>query len=90
MPDTAFFTSRGIECERLPEQVITKARAIIEKIEAGSHFQSVGGKRMFFDKALISIPVDFSHRIIARDTGGGLKIKKVCTHEAYNKLIRKR
>ena len=52
-----FFARCGISCDQLPEHVYRRAKEIIEKLEDGAHFQSVGGKRMDFDRSKVSIPV---------------------------------
>lgn len=85
-----FFASRQIQCDGLPNNVLEKAQEIIEKIENGVHFSTLQGKRMLFDREMVSIPVNYSYRIIARDTESGLRIKCVVSHEAYNKIIKKR
>lgn len=67
-----------------------KAQEIIEQLENGVHFSSMQGRRMTSDKSIISIPVNYSYRIVARETDCGLQIKYVVSHETYNKLIKKR
>jgi hypothetical protein len=90
MSTNDFFSTRSIECDRLPENVLEKAESIVLRIENGEHFQRLGGKRMYFDKTLISIPVGMKYRIIARDANGQLSVKYVVTHERYNILIKRR
>ncbi len=89
MSDLAFFTARGIETKRLPDWVLTKAAGIVTKLEAGENFQTLGGKRLKYDHAVIAIPVGIFHRLLAREENGRLVIKKLLTHEDYNKYTRK-
>lgn len=89
MSSSEFLAARGIEHDRLPAYVLDKAQSIIQKLEAGTHFQALKGKRMAFQHSVISIPVGLSHRIIAIDNGGMLKVRNIVTHEKYNNLIKR-
>jgi hypothetical protein len=89
MSDTSFFDCRGIEVKRLPAWVLSEAEGIIKSIEAGTHFQAVGGKRMQFDRSLISIPVGPKHRMLAVEIDGRIRFRKLMTHEDYNKYAKK-
>jgi len=84
-----FLQSRGINCDRLPKHAIQKAQDVIQKIESGTPFQALGGKRMVFRREAISIPVGFSYRLIAEEHNGTLRIKSLMSHEAYNKHLKK-
>lgn len=89
MAAPAFFEERGIEAKRLPGWVLTKAAGIITALETGTHFQAVGGKRMNYNKSTISIPVGPLYRMLAVEEDGILKIKRVMSHEDYNKYAKK-
>lgn len=83
----SFFAERRIDCDQLPEHVFANAQNIIEQIEAGTHFAQLNGKRMFFDRQYITIPVGRSYRLIAREREKKLVFQKLVTHENYNKIL---
>ncbi len=89
MSGQAFFEQRRIEANRLPGWVLKKAESIIRELEAGTHFQALGGKRMQFDRSRVAIPVGPLYRMIAIETDGVLKIKRILSHEDYNKHVKK-
>jgi hypothetical protein len=84
-----FLQSRGVNCDRLPAHAIRKAQDVIQKIESGTSFQALGGKRMLFRRETISIPVGWSYRLIAEEVGTSLRMKSLMSHEAYNKYLKK-
>jgi|DewCreStandDraft_4_1066084.scaffolds.fasta_scaffold255670_2 hypothetical protein len=91
MDASSFLRARNIQHNGgLPEHIKCKAVSIIQALENGMHFQKLGGKRMEFDRNLISIPVGFSYRMVARDDDGNIVIHHLVSHEQYNKLIRRR
>ena len=55
-PD-AFFDARDIAVERIPTNVLEKARKVISKIERGVPYTTFRGKRLTTDRTCISIPV---------------------------------
>jgi hypothetical protein len=81
---------RQILDDTLPEHIKTKAGSIMDQIQGGQHWSRFGGKRLVWKRSMISIPVGYSYRIIAREAEGSLTFEKVVSHEAYNKLIGKR
>jgi hypothetical protein len=89
MRSNQFFEDRDIEARRLPDWVLEKAESIIRAIETGTHFQALGGKRLNFDHTRIAIPVGPLYRMIAIEINGVLKIKRILSHEDYNKHVKK-
>jgi len=86
----AFFRSKGITFGNYPPYVLEKAKSIIEKIEGGEHFSNLRGKRLIWNRKIVSIPINPDYRIIAEETAGKLKITHVVSHSEYDKLIGKR
>lgn len=85
-----FFARRGISCDHLPDCVYEQAQEIIKRLENGAHFQSVDGKKMFFDKSRVCIPVGRKYRLYARVQGNKVTITYLTTHENYNNLLKRR
>jgi hypothetical protein len=83
----AFFSTRGIDCDEVPDHVFANAQNIIEQIERGAHFGQLQGKRMFFDRSKVTIPVGRSYRLIACERDKKLQFTRLVTHENYNKIL---
>jgi hypothetical protein len=85
-----FFQARSIDVDGLPENIKHKAQAIIEQLENGAHYGKFHGKKMFFDRKKISIPVTYSYRLLCREVGNEIVVQDLVSHEVYNKLLRRR
>jgi len=85
-----FFARRGISCDHLPDYVYEQAQQIIKRLENGAHFQSVNGKKMFFDKSRVCIPVGRKYRLYASLQENKVTITHLTTHENYNNLLKRR
>jgi hypothetical protein len=83
----AFFAERNIQAERIPNNVLEKARKIIGKIERGVPYTTFRGKRLSTDREKISIPVGRKWRMLARDSPNGIHVYAVLSHETYNHFI---
>ena len=83
-----FFVSRGIQVGRLPDQVLTRARQTIEKLERGQPYWKLHGKRLQRDRRTISIPLGPRWRILAEDVDGCLHVRAVISHQTYNTLLK--
>lgn len=82
-----FFTSRGIQVERIPGNVLAKARKLIHKIERGAPYWTFRGKRLAHDRSQISIPVGRKWRMLAQDGPEGIKVYAIMSHGTYNHIF---
>jgi len=57
-PSNNFFTRRGIPVHGIPPAVLAKARQIIARLEAGTPYWKLHGKRLHWNRSVTSIPVD--------------------------------
>lgn len=83
----AFFDERNIQAERIPGNVLEKARKIVQKMERGVSYSTFRGKRLVTDRTCISIPVGRKWRMLARDSPEGVQVYAVLSHETYNHYI---
>lgn len=81
---TDFFRRRGILTHNAPIAVLAKARMIIVRLEAGTPYWKMQGKRLQWNRRMISIPVGRSWRILAEDAGGRVEARQVLSHSSYN------
>ena len=79
-----FFARRGILVHGVPPAVLAKARQIIARLEAGTPYWKLRGKRMQFNRYVISIPVGNTWRILAEDKAGRVQARQVLSHSQYN------
>ena len=84
VPFGEFFSRRGILVDGVPSSVLVKARRIITSLEAGTPYWKLRGKRMQFNRYVISIPVGNTWRILAEDRAGRVRAKQVLSHSRYN------
>jgi len=64
---------------------IEKARHIIASIEAGITHSVFKGKRLIYDRNVISVPVNIDYRLIYRQQKDGrIVLDKLMSHEEYN------
>ncbi len=74
-----------VDLTRLPNNKIAdKARSILDAIQAGESFQKFHGKRLKFDRTIISVPVNRDYRLIYDQIDDTLTPRKVIGHEDYN------
>jgi len=83
-PSNDFFSRRNITVHGAPPGILAKARRIIARLEAGTPYWQLQGKRLQFDRQVISIPVGRSWRILAEDRAGRLRVRQVLSHSSYN------
>jgi hypothetical protein len=82
-----FFHRRGILTHSAPNGVLAKAHNIIVRLEAGTPYWKLRGKRLQSNRGVISIPVGRSWRILAEDAGGQVRARQVLSHSSYNHRI---
>lgn len=68
----------------LPTHVVQKSRYILDELEKGKHFSKLHGKRMAFDRAVISVPVGLRYRMLCQEEQGRILPVMVLSHEDYN------
>ena len=81
---TDFFRRRGILTHNAPIMVLAKARRIIARLEAGTPYWKLQGKRLHWNRRIISIPVGRSWRILAEEEDGRVEARQVLSHSSYN------
>jgi hypothetical protein len=72
-----------------PQQIVKKARWIIEEISNGISPFQLGGKKLKQCKGMIRIPVGRNYRLLCRECVSGYKLDSLLTHEQYNVHIGK-
>ena len=74
-----------IDLGHLPRHVVEKARAVLKGLRDGRAYTDYRGKRMHYDRTVISIPLGYHYRLICRDDPvRGLVPVEALSHEAYN------
>ncbi len=74
-----------IDLTGLPNRsLVEKARLIIAGIESGAPYTQYKGKRMNFDRNVISIPLNHDFRLLYQQTNVGLVLTSLMSHEEYN------
>ena len=66
------------------KSLIEKARRIIKDIAKGVSYTQFKGKRMNYNRHVISVPINRDYRLIYRETETGLEIADLMNHEQYN------
>ncbi len=61
-----------------------KAQTILLEVLAGGDYHVFRGKRLLFDRHIISIPVGRNYRFIFEQTPQGIFPKELLTHERYS------
>jgi hypothetical protein len=79
-----FFHQRSILTHSAPAGVLAKAHSIIVRLEAGTPYWKLRGKRLQSNRRVISIPVGRTWRILAEDAGGQVRARQVLSHSSYN------
>ena len=83
-PSSEFFSRRGILTHIAPSDVLARARRIITRLEAGAPYWKLHGKRLHWNRSVISIPVGRSWRILAEEVGNRVEATQVLSHSSYN------
>ena len=83
-PSSEFFTRRGILTHNAPLGVLARARSIITRLEAGTPYWRLHGKRLQWNRRAISIPIGRNWRILAFEQGGKVRARQVLSHSTYN------
>lgn len=78
------FTQDPINLRHLPKNVVVKARNIMAALREEQNYRSFHGKRLRYDRFIISIPVTRNYRLLCRDYGNLLIPECVVSHEDYN------
>jgi hypothetical protein len=79
------FESDIINLKNLPtKRLILKARSIIKSIQEGKPCKDLRGKKLNYDRSIISFPVDNDYRLLCRKTMDGIIPKEILSHEEYN------
>ncbi|SDY08743.1 hypothetical protein SAMN05421644_12833 [Allochromatium warmingii] len=66
------------------KNLVEKARKIIADIHAGGSYTIYKGKRMNYDRHVISVPLNRDWRLIFQDTQDGIRCYQLLSHEQYN------
>jgi hypothetical protein len=74
-PTCDFFKRRGILTHNAPTAILLKARSIISRLEAGTPYWQLRGKRLQWNRQVISIPVGRSWRILAKEAGSRVEAR---------------
>jgi hypothetical protein len=59
---------------------------LVERLESGVPYWTLHGKRVAWDRRLISIPIGRKWRLLAVDQGGRIVPREVLSHARYNDL----
>lgn len=79
------FAEDPIDLRTLPhKKLVLKARIILNAIRSGEQFQNFNGKRMNYNRKIVSIPIDNDYRILFKEDESGLVPFEVMSHEDYN------
>ncbi|MDQ7015079.1 MAG: hypothetical protein Q9N68_01750 [Gammaproteobacteria bacterium] len=79
------FNKDEINLRKLPNKtLVNKARNIISSINSGDSYTKFKGKRMRYNRDVISIPLNHDFRVIYHDCSSGLKLQSLLSHEEYN------
>lgn len=79
------FAQDPIDLTLLPTRSqVEKARTLLAAIRQGQPYTDFRGKRLHYDRTLISVPLSRDYRILFRDTGDGLLPLSCLSHETYN------
>jgi hypothetical protein len=79
------FKHDPVDLSILPtRRLVEKARQIIADIASGAPYVNFKGKRMNFDRNVISVPLNHDFRLLYQQTEAGLTLTSVMSHEEYN------
>ncbi len=83
----SFFEKRDIETRHIPQDVLERARKVVERIEGGESYLSVHGKRLVLNHRRISIPLGRKWRLLADEEDARLSFRAVMSHQTYDSYI---
>lgn len=66
------------------KRLVDKARKIIADIHNGRPYVRYRGKRLKFDRHIISVPLNRDWRLIFYESGGKIRCRELMSHEEYN------
>ncbi len=78
------FAADRVDLRQLPKNVVVKARHILQGLAEHRDYREFHGKRLHYDRHVISIPVTRNYRLICCDRTGSLTPEAVISHEDYN------
>ena len=79
------FAADPVDLRFLPRELVAEARAIFEGIGQGRPYQGYKGKRLRYDRDIVSVPLGRDHRILLQEVGDTLVPMEVMSHETYNR-----
>lgn len=78
-----------IALDGLPASVVRKCRQVFKHLQGSLNYNHrFRGKRLQFDRTVISIPLPQYYRMLCRDEGQAIVPIKVVSHQEYNKIVR--
>lgn len=78
-------SSDRIDYTHLPtDKIANKARKIDSAIEQGMCYTNFLGKRLRYNRDIVSVPVTRDYRLIYDTSGGSLTPRSIVSHEDYN------
>ena len=80
----ASFDRDSINLRNLPKNVVLKSRHIIQRLSEEPNYRIFHGKRLRYNRFVISIPINRNYRLLCRDRGQFLSPEAVVSHEDYN------
>ena len=79
------FDDDQIDLTGLMPNLVIKARNIIDSLKDGQDYRNFGGKRLNYNRQVISIPLNRDYRMICHDVDGKPTPQSVVSHEEYNR-----
>lgn len=80
----------GIDFADIPREVIDRTADIVYSLRRGADYTAFKGKRLNYDRGVVSIPVGRSYRLVCITEDGCVVPKELLSHEEYNKRIDRR
>jgi|GEM_PF-480738 hypothetical protein len=78
-----------ISLQGLPVTVTKRCREIFARLQTSVNYNhQLRGKRLRFDRTVISIPLPHYYRMLCRDEGRAIVPLRVVSHQEYNKIVR--
>jgi hypothetical protein len=80
------FNADTVDLRDLPSALLLeKARTILHAIAGGSNYRLFKGKRLNYDRTVISVPIGYNYRLLfIEQSDGHLVPKQLLSHEDYN------
>lgn len=82
-----FFERRNIDTKHIPLAVLERAHEVVESLEHGESYMTFRGKRLRRNRKRISIPLGLKWRILADEVDGRMQVRRIMSHQTYNKLL---